>query len=61
MKRREHGVVAEEVLAVADEIGVDSIVMGECKRSSTGKVLFGSTTQSVMLSANCPVAITLID
>ena len=60
-KRREHGDVAEEVLAVADEIDVDSIVMGERKWSSTGKVWFGSTTQSVILLTNCPMTIMLID
>lgn len=60
-KRRKHGNVAEEVLAVADEIGVDSIVMGERKWNSTVKVWFGSTTQSVILSTNYPMTITLID
>lgn len=58
-KRREHGDVAEQVLAVADEIGADNIVMGGRQRSPTGKVLFGSTTQSVMLSASCPVTVSL--
>lgn len=58
-KRREHGDVAEEVLAVAAEIGADNIVMGGRQRSPTGKVLFGSTTQSVMLSAECPVTVSL--
>lgn len=60
-KRREHGEVTEEILAVADEIDADGIVMGGRKRSPTGKALFGSTTQSVMLSADCPVTVVLVE
>lgn len=56
-KRREHGDVAETVLTVADEIDPDTIVMGGRRRSPAGKVLFGSTTQSVMLSAKRPVTV----
>lgn len=56
-KRREHGDTAETVLKVADEIDADSVVMGGRRRSPAGKVLFGSTTQSVILSAECPVTV----
>jgi nucleotide-binding universal stress UspA family protein len=59
--RREHGDVTEEILAVAAEYDADVIVMGGRKRSPTGKVLFGSTTQSVMLSASCPVTVSLTE
>ncbi|QIO20901.1 universal stress protein [Haloarcula sp. JP-L23] len=58
-RRREHGDTAEQIIAVADEIDADSVVMSGRKRSPTGKVLFGSVTQSVMLSAECPVMVSL--
>lgn len=56
-KRREHGDPAEQILAVAEEIDADNITMSGRKRSPTGKVLFGSVTQSVMLEADRPVTV----
>ncbi|KAA9396613.1 universal stress protein [Haloarcula sp. CBA1130] len=58
-KRREHGDPAEEIVAVAEEIDAESIVLSGRKRSPAGKMLFGSVTQSVMLSADCPVMVYL--
>ena len=55
--RLERGDITEEILAVADEIDADSIVMSGRKRSPTGKVLFGSVTQSVLLNADWPVTV----
>lgn len=55
--RREHADPAETILAVADEIGADGIVMAGRKRTPVGKVLFGSVTQSVLLNADIPVTV----
>lgn len=58
-KRREHGEPAESILEVAAELDVDNITMSGRRRSPTGKMLFGSTTQSVLISADCPVTVIL--
>lgn len=59
VKRREHGDPAETVLSVAREEDVDLIAMSGRKRSPSGKALFGSVTQSVLLSASLPVVVTI--
>lgn len=61
IERREHGDPTDRILAVAEEIDADSIAMSGRKRSATGKVLFGSVSQSVLLSADRPVLITMVD
>lgn len=48
----EHG---DEIVALADEIDADLAVVGGQKRSPTGKAVFGSVAQTVMLNAPCPV------
>jgi nucleotide-binding universal stress UspA family protein len=48
----EHG---EEIVDLAKESAADLVVVGGRKRSPTGKAVFGSTAQEVMLSAPCPV------
>ncbi len=57
--RREHGDPAEMVLAVADEVDADRIVLSGRRRSPAGKVLFGSVTQSVLLDATRPVTVVM--
>lgn len=60
-KRREHGDPADVIVEVAKEINAKSIGVCGRKRSPTGKVIFGSVAQSVMLSANRPVFVTMAD
>lgn len=52
------GEVGRKILDAAEERDVDSIVMGGRKRSGLTKVLLGSTSQDIMLSAKRPVTLT---
>jgi len=49
---------ASEILAAADELDADLVLLGGRKRSPLGSVLFGSVSQSVLLDADRPVTIT---
>lgn len=46
---------AEDLIAVADEIGADFIVIGLRRRTPVGKLLLGSNAQRILLEATCPV------
>jgi nucleotide-binding universal stress UspA family protein len=48
---------ANTIVELADELDVDAITVGSRKRTPTGKVLFGSVTQSVLLGTDRPVIV----
>lgn len=52
------GEVARSIIEAAEEADADSIVMGGRKRSGVTRVLLGSVTQDVALSAEYPVTVT---
>ena len=47
--------IGDEIVAVAAEINATRVVVGGRKRTPTGKAVFGSTAQKVVLNAPCPV------
>lgn len=57
--RREHDSPSKAIINVADELDVDQIVMSGRKRTSVGKVIFGSVTQGVLLNATVPVTVAM--
>lgn len=47
----------EDLVAFAREQGCGEILIGVKSRSKVGKMLFGSTAQTVILKAECPVVV----
>lgn len=45
----------EDIVGYARENAIDQIIIGVQKQSKVGEILFGSTTQYVILEAPCPV------
>jgi len=62
-----HGRISDEgeqgdaIVAAAEELGADLLVVGGRRRSPAGKAVFGSTAQEVMLNAPCPVTFVRAD
>lgn len=52
-----HGDAASEIARVAKERGVDLIVISSHGRTGLGRILFGSTAESVVRHAPCPVLV----
>jgi len=46
---------AEELVEVAAELDASLLVIGLRRRTPTGKLLFGSQAQRILLEAECPV------
>lgn len=55
------GAPTEEILDLANEIEARYLVIGGRKRSPVGKAIFGSVTQSILLSADGPVVTVMRD
>jgi nucleotide-binding universal stress UspA family protein len=52
---------ADEVVAAAEETGAQLIVIGLRRRSAVGKLIMGSTSQRILLEADCPVLAVKVD
>jgi nucleotide-binding universal stress UspA family protein len=49
------GEPAEDLIAVAEEVSAEFIVIGLRRRSPVGKLILGSNAQRILLDAPCPV------
>ena len=46
---------ADDLVGVADEVAADLLVIGIRRRSAVGKLILGSSAQTILVRANCPV------
>ncbi len=46
---------SEDLLAIAEEVGAELIVIGLRRRTPVGKLILGSNAQRILLDAPCPV------
>jgi nucleotide-binding universal stress UspA family protein len=53
------GDAADSILNYAADQDARYVVVGPRKQSPTGKVLFGSVSQDILLNASCPVVVTM--
>ncbi|MFC6237703.1 universal stress protein [Longivirga aurantiaca] len=49
------GDVAQAILDAVDKAGAELLVIGLRRRSAVGKFVMGSTSQRILLGADCPV------
>ena len=49
--------VGEQVLALADQVGADLLVIGARRRSPVGKAFLGSVAQTIILQSAMPVLV----
>lgn len=54
---RRHGEPAKEIIRFSEETDAQRIIMAGRRRSPTGKALFGSVAQQVLLKSEIPVTI----
>ena len=52
-----HGEAASEIVRVAKDRGADLIVLSSHGRAGLGRIIFGSTAESVVRHAHCPVLV----
>lgn len=52
-----HGEASSEIVRVARERGADLIVISSHGRTGLGRIIFGSTAESVVRYAHCPVLV----
>jgi Universal stress protein family. len=47
--------ISEGIISVAEEMDADRVIISGRAHSPVGKAVFGSTAQSVLIGASCPV------